>query len=157
MFNDTSVDNRTYAYLANVEISKFNQLEMEVLNKLSYNSLINPEEYKAYEKELESFWKTQEEVLNWCYTDYKEDKLILKEIKNKILNKEINSKINMRDVEIDSNFEDQELSNIIKKSHTQDPNTKIIEWNSKFRFESYNSNAFKEKCISKNAKRSKSV
>ena len=157
MFDDTPVANRVYAYLANVEISKFNELEMEVLKRLGYNSLIEEGYYYDYMNELDSFWKKKEEVLNKWYTDYVQDKLILKEIKQTIFNQQLNSKINRRHEGININYSDAELSERIQNAMSNENNSRIIESSDKYRFESYNSHDFKEQHIKKRVGRCKSV
>lgn len=157
MFNDTPVSNRVYAYLANVELSKFNELEMEVVKRLNYTSIINPEEYQAYKKELDIFWKNKNEVLSKCYKDYKHDKLILKEIKTQIFSQQLNLKINRRHAGTYSNYSDSDFSETIEKMISKENDSRKIESTDKFRFESYNSHNFKENKNWEKSWRSKSV
>ena len=78
MFNDSPIANRVYAYRANIELSKFNELEMKIMKRLDFNARICPVEYHVYRNELENFCSNKTADLETLYQDYKHDKAILK-------------------------------------------------------------------------------
>jgi len=157
MFNDSPISNRIYAYLANIPISKFNKLEMEVLKRLGHNALISLQEYKNYEEALKSYWKHKKDVLDQCFVDYKHDKLILKEIKGEIHAQQQQSERGMIDSTFIKNYNDPQISGIFEKSSVTRRNHYSIASGDKFRFESYNSHNFKENYKKTRLRRSWSV
>mmetsp|Transcript_3402 Transcript_3402/g.2855 ORF Transcript_3402/g.2855 Transcript_3402/m.2855 type:complete len:163 (+) Transcript_3402:412-900(+) len=157
MFNDSPASNRFYAYLANIQITEFNKLEMEVLKRLSFNALISAEDYRNYEEALESFCQNKSGVLAKCYSDYKHDKKILKEIKQEISNQQLTSVLETADHCLINNYQDTQLNQIFEKKPENGEYCHSMESTKEFRFESYNSHTFKEKCRSIRKSRSRSV
>ena len=157
MFNDSPVSNRVYACLANIQLARFNELEMEVLRWLRYSALISLVEYRNYEDALGNFWRNRSEVLAQCYQDYKRDKAILKEIKESIKAHHVSSQRSKGDYFLLNNYHDPNIKEILGNRVVKGINSGYIELTEKFRFESYNSFAFKGKHLRIKKKRSWSV
>lgn len=83
VFNDVPVQNRLFAYFANIDTKDFNKLEIELAKKLNFDTLIPNEIFTKYKSELELFAVSQRDILEQHMLNYKHDKAVIKGIKNK--------------------------------------------------------------------------
>lgn len=156
MFNDSPIANRVYAFRANIELEKFNSLEIKIMKKLRFDAQICPEEYHEYRNELENFCITKTSDLEALYQEYKHAKAVLKQVKENISIQQLNLKIGSGHTSSENNYSDPEISETMQKVSSgfsmEGTNYPI----GKFRFESYNSFHFKEIRSSNRAYRSRS-
>lgn len=157
MFNDSPLSNRVYAYRANINLMKFNALEMKILRKLKFRALICPDEYQLYRAELENFWENKLEDLEKLYTEYKHDKAVLKRIKEDISTQQLNLKIKSGYEHEENNYTDPDMLQAMEAVSSGVANPCVIQDIDKFRFESYNSHVFKEVWNSNKVYRSSSA
>jgi len=156
LFNDSPIANRVYAFRANIQLEKFNDLEVKIMKKLNFDAQIHPEEYDDYRNELENFCNTKTADLENLYLEYKHDRSVLKQVKEDISIQQLNLKINSGYISSENNYSDPEISETMHKvsSGFFAPNHNYQA--DKFRFESYNSHIFKEIRTSRRTCRSRS-
>ena len=144
MFNDTPASNRVFAYLANMDTRQFTKLEGEILKRLDFNGLIEKEMYSSYQEQLDTFCNTQTEVLAKWYEDYKHDKRVLRSFKERVLELWTSpSFVDEGNNSFWSNYSDPHMQKMIKTKGKKEQPCVGLDSIEKFRFESYNSQAFK--------------
>lgn len=145
-----------YAFRANIQLEKFNDLEIKIMKKLNFNAQIHPGEYDDYRNELENFCNNKTDDLENLYQEYKHDRSVLKQVKEDISIQQLNLQINSGYTSSENNYSDPEISETMQKVSSgfsaSNPNYQA----EKFRFESYNSHIFKEIRTSRGICRSRS-